>query len=120
MTNEVRSVSTNVSPAQLPKPNQDEELKKKFGEFVGETFYRQLFKAMRASTGKNAYLNGGQAEKMFQSQLDDLLIQQMSQSRGGSLSAELFAQYQRQTKSQTPQSPSSGNMAPNGPLSPLE
>ncbi len=107
MTDAIKSnVSSNIpiSPASKLDPK-EEALKQKFTEFVGDTFYRQLFKAMRAGTGKNAYMNGGQTEKIFQSQLDELLIQQMTQSRGGGLAAELFAQYQRQRKSESPPMP---------------
>src|ERR1700754_2455592 len=47
-----------------------EELKSTFTQFVGETFFSQMIKSMRSTVGEAAYFNGGQAEKVFQGQLD--------------------------------------------------
>jgi hypothetical protein len=51
-----------------------EELKTQFSETVGTIFYTQMMKAMRSTSGETKYLNGGQAEKMFQSQLDQVVV----------------------------------------------
>ncbi len=44
------------------------------------------------STGKAAYFNGGQAEKIFQSQLDELMIEKLSETSGGIFSDVMFEQ----------------------------
>lgn len=58
-----------------------------FTTFVGQTFFGQLLGAMRSSLGKPAYFHGGQAEEIFQKQLDQVLAEKMTVQ-----SAEKFAQ----------------------------
>ena len=63
-----------------------------FDQFVGDTFYRQMLKSMRSGTGKPAFLHGGQAEEIFQSQLDELMITDLVKATKDSFSADLFQQ----------------------------
>ncbi|MFT4559663.1 MAG: hypothetical protein ACKVII_22005 [Planctomycetales bacterium] len=63
-----------------------------FDQFVGDTFFRQMLKSLRSTTGKPAYFHGGQAEEIFQSQLDELLITDMVKATKDSFSADLFKQ----------------------------
>jgi Rod binding domain-containing protein len=78
------------------KPTEAEKAEKlhdAFTQFVGQTFFGQMIKAMRSTVGQPAYFNGGQAEKMFQGQLDQTLADQMTKA-----SADRFAEpmFQRQ------------------------
>ena len=85
----------------MPKPvcakpsaaEKAEKLHDTFTKFVGQTFYGQMIKSMRSTVGQAAYFNGGQAEKMFQGQLDQTLAEQMTKA-----TAERFAEplFQRQ------------------------
>jgi Rod binding domain-containing protein len=70
-----------------------EKLHATFTQFVGQTFYGQMIKSMRDTVGHAAYFNGGQAEKIFQGQLDQTLADQMTKA-----TADRFAEplYQRQ------------------------
>ena len=61
-----------------------------FDQFVGDTFYRQMLKSMRSGTGKPEFLHGGQAEEIFQSQLDELMITDLTKATKDSFSADLF------------------------------
>lgn len=63
-----------------------------FDQFVGDTFFRQMLKSLRSTTGKPAYFHGGQAEEIFQSQMDELLITDMVKATKDSFSADLFSQ----------------------------
>jgi Rod binding domain-containing protein len=72
---------------------EDPKLRDAFDSFVGETFYAQMLSAMRKTTGKPAYMHGGQAEETFRSQLDQLLAQEMSKSNGGDLSDAMYEQF---------------------------
>lgn len=63
-----------------------------FDQFVGDTFFRQMLKSLRSTTGKPAYFHGGQAEEIFQSQMDELLITDMVKATRDSFSADLFSQ----------------------------
>jgi Rod binding domain-containing protein len=70
-----------------------EKLHSTFTQFVGQTFFGQMIKSMRSTVSQPAYFNGGQAEKIFQSQLDQTLADQMTKA-----SADRFAEplYHRQ------------------------
>ena len=63
-----------------------------FDQFVGDTFFRQMLKSMRSGTGKPAFLHGGQAEEIFQSQLDEVMITDLVKATKDSFSSELFNQ----------------------------
>jgi hypothetical protein len=73
------------SPSLRGRGNVD-ELREQFTQFVGETFFGQMIKSMRATTEKPAYFHGGRAEEVFQSQLDQQLAQHLTEA-----SAEQFA-----------------------------
>jgi len=64
-----------------------DELRERFTQFVGEAFFGQMIKAMRATTGKPAYFHGGRAEEVFQGQLDQKLAEHLTEA-----SADRFAE----------------------------
>ena len=66
--------------------------KEAFGDFVGKTFYGQLLKSMRQTVGKPAYFDGGRAEEVFRTQLDQTIADRMSDVEGASLSDGMFRQ----------------------------
>ena len=72
-----------VSSAAASQASPD-ALREAFGQFVGEAFYGQLLAAVRTTQGEPAYFHGGQAEKVFQGQLDQLLSQDLAASKAGS------------------------------------
>jgi Rod binding domain-containing protein len=72
------------------------ELRQAFQEFVAGTFYRQMLSAMRKTHGEAAYLHGGQAERIFQGQLDQQVAEDMAQRHGAALSGSLFEAFQQQ------------------------
>lgn len=80
-----------VSPGSS-QPYSREEAKSLYQQAIGGTFFRQMMKALRSSTGKAAYFNGGQAEKIFQGQLDELMIEKLSETSGGIFSDVMFEQ----------------------------
>jgi hypothetical protein len=67
------------------------DLKKAFSQFVGETFYGEMFKAMRQSTGKPEYFHGGMAEEQFQSRLDMQRAQDLAGSENNAFAEGMFA-----------------------------
>ena len=66
------------------------ELREVFHQFVGETFYSQMLKAMRQTVGKPAYFHGGRAEEVFQGQLDQMLAEKISEASSESFSEPMF------------------------------
>ena len=56
-------VNTAANRFEKPDFGNQDELREKFTQFVGETFYGQMIKSMRSTVGKPAYFHGGQAER---------------------------------------------------------
>lgn len=67
------------------------DLKKTFSQFVGETFYGEMFKAMRQSVGKPEYFHGGMAEDQFQARLDMQRAQDMAGAENNAFAEGMFA-----------------------------
>ena len=89
-SNVISNAGSNISSNAGLKPGKPvdkaaerEEVRAAFQKAMGDTFYRQLLKTMRDSTSKAAYMHGGQAEDIFQAQLDEILIERMSEANGG-------------------------------------
>lgn len=68
------------------------EVQETFRTFVGESFFGQLMKSMRSTQGKPAYFHGGQAEEVFQSQLDQTLAQEMTAASADKIADPMFRQ----------------------------
>lgn len=88
----VQAASAQAPAPQAPKTNgqSDTKARKAFEDFVGQTFYGQMLKAMRKTVGKAAYLNGGQAEQIFQQQLDQVLTEKLSAATADQFSGPMY------------------------------
>jgi hypothetical protein len=99
------AAATTVLPAMLPPRNlpelsaaksaqaasaRNDELRKQFTQFVGETFYGQMIKAMRSTQGKPAYFHGGRGEEVFRGQLDQALAEQMTKASADKFAGPMF------------------------------
>lgn len=73
-----------------PRLQQALELREAFTSFFGETFFSQMIQAMRTSTGKAAYFDGGRAEEVFRGQLDQTLAQEMTAASADRLARPMF------------------------------
>ena len=71
-------------------PDDDPKLREAFDSFVGQAFFGQMLKALRSTQGQSAYFHGGQAEEIFRGQLDQLLVERMSQAKGGELTSGMY------------------------------
>ena len=67
-----------------------EDLREHFTQFVGEAFFGQMIKAMRATTGKPAYFHGGRAEEVFQGQLDQKLAEHLTEASAARFAKPMF------------------------------
>ena len=77
-------------------PNEQElQVREKFQEFVSGTFYKQMLKALRSTQGKPAYFHGGQAEEMFQGQMDQYVTDDLARNQGKTFADPLFSVYAR-------------------------
>lgn len=79
-----------------PKPppsgagDDNAELRKAFGSFVGQTLFGEMLKAMRKTVGKAAYFNGGQAEEIFTQQLDQILGEKIADASAERFTGPMF------------------------------
>lgn len=88
------SLTTLTSQAQSGAGAIDnDKLREAFSKSVGEVFYTQMLKSLRQTAGKPAYLHGGEAEDMFESQLDQVLAEKMAARNGDQLTGELFERF---------------------------
>jgi Rod binding domain-containing protein len=68
------------------------EVRDVFRKFVGEAFFGQMLKAMRSTQGKPAYFHGGHAEEVFQSQLDQVMSEKMTEASADQIADPMFRQ----------------------------
>lgn len=95
------SEATNA-PSTLDQANKKSpELKEAFQDFVAGTFYKQMFKSLRSGQNKPAYFHGGQAEEMFQAQLDQQISEDLAKGQGSAFSDTLFSAFSRQMNAQS-------------------
>ena len=85
----IQSDKTPEAPDASQSKN-DDEFRKVFHQFVGTTLYGQMLKSMRATQEKNPYFHGGRAEEIFQSQLDEKLVDQLTEASSRTVSEPMF------------------------------
>lgn len=73
-----------------PQADGNEELRERFTQFVGETFFGQMIKAMRTTVGKPAYFHGGRGEEVFQGQLDQTMAEHMTAASAKQFAEPMF------------------------------
>lgn len=66
------------------------KLREVFDEFVGQSFYGLMLKSLRESTQKPAYFHGGRGEEVFQGQLDQRLVEEMSKASADQFTGPMF------------------------------
>jgi flagellar protein FlgJ len=78
------------SLASSPQPAAPSEVREAFDDFVGQTFFNQLLSEMRKTQTKPAYFHGGQAEEIFQAQMDQVLAERLSDATAETFSGPMF------------------------------
>jgi Rod binding domain-containing protein len=88
------SVSTEavkeLKTPELQESDDDKRFREVLHQFVGQTLFGQMLKSMRATQEKNPYFHGGRAEEIFQSQLDMILTEKMTQASSKTLSEPMY------------------------------
>lgn len=82
------------STAPLQQKVDPGELRQAFDQFVGETFYSHMLKALRTSLDKPAYFHGGRGEEVFQGQLDQVLAEKLTESTASTFTGPMFELFQ--------------------------
>ena len=81
------------TPPRVPSPETRapaSEVREAFHDFVGQTFFMQLLSEMRKTVDKPAYFHGGQAEEIFQAQMDQVLAERLSDASAETFSGPMF------------------------------
>lgn len=76
--------------------NDVDAMRDAFGDFVGQTLFGSMLATMRESVGKAAYFDGGRAEEVFQQQLDQKLVEEISNASAKSFVDPMFELFQLQ------------------------
>ncbi|MDR2115008.1 MAG: rod-binding protein [Planctomycetaceae bacterium] len=76
--------------SETPTSDDDKRFREVLHQFVGQTLFGQMLKSMRATQEKNPYFHGGRAEEIFQSQLDMVLTDKMTQATSKTLSDPMY------------------------------
>ncbi len=64
--------------------------KEAFQSAVAGTFFKLMLQSLHKMHGKPAYFHGGQAEEMFQNQMDQQLSDEFAKSHGAPLTDALY------------------------------
>lgn len=77
-----------------PPTDSSDELKEAFTDFVGQTLFGSMLASMRSTVGKPAYLHGGRMEETFQKQLDQHIVEDLTESSASSIADPMFELFQ--------------------------
>jgi flagellar protein FlgJ len=82
-----------VAPPERP------EVQEKFTEFVGQTMFGSMLATMRKSVSKSAYMHGGRTEEVFQQQLDQHIVKDLTEASADTISDPMFELFNLQRRS---------------------
>ncbi len=70
-----------------------------FTEFVGQTLFGSMLASMRKSVGKPAYMHGGRTEEVFQQQLDQKIVEDLTTASADTIADPMFELFNLQQRS---------------------
>ena len=79
-----------VTDGQTADPPEKDELRDAFRKFVGTTLYGQMLKSMRSTVGKPAYMHGGQTEEIFQQQMDQIMVDDLTEKSASTIADPMY------------------------------
>jgi hypothetical protein len=74
------------------------ELKEAFTEFVGQTLFGSMLASMRKTVGKPAYMHGGRTEEVFQQQLDQKIVEELTDASADTIADPMFELFNLQQR----------------------
>jgi hypothetical protein len=101
MSQRPASLAATLPPTEIKPPptGGDSQLREPFTQFVGETLFGSLLASMRATQGKPAYLHGGRTEEVFQGQLDQAIVEQLTEASADTIAEPMYELFQLQRRS---------------------
>lgn len=86
-------ISQSSASRPLVRREEPKNLETSFQHAVGGLLFGQLIKSLRQGVGKPAYIHGGQAEEMFQAQMDQKIAEDLATQHGGALVKDLYQRF---------------------------
>ncbi|MEM1225096.1 MAG: rod-binding protein [Planctomycetota bacterium] len=80
------------------QPPSEDATREAFGDFVGQTLFGSMLASMRESVGTPAYFHGGRTEEVFQKQLDQHLVEQISDASSDTVVDPMYELFQLQRR----------------------
>jgi hypothetical protein len=86
-------------PPPPPPPPPQSQMQEKFTEFVGQTLFGSMLASMRKSVGTPPYMHGGRTEEVFQQQLDQYLVKDLTEASADTIAEPMFDLFNLQRSS---------------------
>lgn len=67
-----------------------EPAREAFRDFVGQTLFGQMLSSMRSTVGKPAYFHGGRTEEIFQQQMDQVLVEDITEASADTIADPMY------------------------------
>lgn len=84
-------LSQSSKPPRLGDQSADsEELREAFTDFVGQTMFGSMLASMRKTVGKPAYMHGGRTEEVFQQQMDQKIVEELTEASANTIADPMF------------------------------
>lgn len=61
-----------------------------FRDFVGQTLFGQMLSSMRSTVGTPAYFHGGRTEEIFQQQMDQILVEDITEASADTIADPMY------------------------------
>ena len=84
--------------APLAEPLEKSPTQEAFTEFVGQTLFGSMLASMRKSVGKPAYMHGGRTEEVFQKQMDQLIVEDLTEASADTIADPMYELFNMQMK----------------------
>ncbi|WP_164104624.1 rod-binding protein [Candidatus Laterigemmans baculatus] len=72
-----------------PSPAAD-PAREAFRDFVGQTLFGQMLSSMRSTVGTPAYFHGGRTEEIFQEQMDQILVEDITEKSADTIADPMY------------------------------
>ncbi len=82
----------------LREPTETADLKETFTEFVGQTLFGSMLASMRKTVGKPAYMHGGRTEEVFQQQMDQRIVEDLTAASADRFADPMFDLFNMQQR----------------------
>lgn len=67
-----------------------EPAREAFRDFVGQTLFGQMLSSMRSTVGTPAYFHGGRTEEIFQQQMDQILVEDITEASADTIADPMY------------------------------